>query len=569
MSALANPSAPKPAAEAAAAASVGCACTHSRTIGGVADFCRRVLPITDKTVFLSFAHARVSIEQLELWGIKLETHPQEGRTCPSLVVTQQGASEDCIISGNTHPSTANCAATNARHSPGGTRNMLEINAKLLRDQSAVFMCGEVVECLIDFIHPSLPEHKISQSNSDILENLAWATVQLHCYCNASFNEKGPHDAAANRNVGGSTSLNASNQLKGEVLHSTEPKILFCDLRLSPGEAKQFLYRETVPLNTPPTYRGIRVKYYYKITVATQRLGSTVQALNIPIRVLPLPLPQSDLDEAITLNDESNEDLAPNNPFLEKKRPPSRIEYALHYLRGVTARRRPNFFMINNKWGKVGRFCLFKSAYKLGEDIVATIDFSCGTIKCVQLSVTLQCEETELLHGAVSPPSGTPSAKEDSKGADSADVASSTAEGANEPERPKNISRVTNYSKHHEVCLGMLQTQPDFFPVRKSARNAPHVDFGSSSESTSDLMSSSSSSSFFTKLSTSSDLARGPFISTSRNSFRLRLLSTFSRLYSSLPASSSFWCTVFCCCRTALNNCTVPRVATLRSVRSRS
>ena len=51
MSALANPSAPKPAAEAAAAASVGCACTHSRTIGGVADFCRRVLPITDKTVF--------------------------------------------------------------------------------------------------------------------------------------------------------------------------------------------------------------------------------------------------------------------------------------------------------------------------------------------------------------------------------------------------------------------------------------------------------------------------------------------------------------------------------------
>uniref|UniRef100_A0A182RNN1 RAB6A-GEF complex partner protein 2 n=1 Tax=Anopheles funestus TaxID=62324 RepID=A0A182RNN1_ANOFN len=333
--------------------------------------------------------------------------------------------------------------------------MIEINAKLLRDQSAVFMCGEVVECLIDFIHPSLPEHKISQSNSDILENLAWATVQLHCYCNASFNEKSSTDAATNRNVGGSTSLNASNQLKGEVLHSTEPKILFCDLRLSPGEAKQFLYRETVPLSTPPTYRGIRVKYYYKITVATQRLGSTVQALNIPIRVLPLPLPQSDLDEAITLNDESNEDLAPNNPFLEKKRPPSRIEYALHYLRGVTARRRPNFFMINNKWGKVGRFCLFKSAYKLGEDIVATIDFSCGTIKCVQLSVTLQCEETELNSGSSS--SLTTGTKHELAGSDAADTVNSS-EAANEPERHKNISRITNYSKHHEVCLGMLQTQ---------------------------------------------------------------------------------------------------------------
>ncbi|XP_035783753.1 RAB6A-GEF complex partner protein 2-like [Anopheles albimanus] len=327
--------------------------------------------------------------------------------------------------------------------------MIEINAKLIRD--AVFMCGEVVECLIDFKHPSLPEHKISQSNSDILENLAWATVQLHCYCNSSVNERITNDAvSSNRNTTGTTSLNASNRLKGEVLHSTEPKILFCDLRLSPGEAKQFLYRETVPLNTPPTYRGIRVKYYYKITIATQRLGSTVQALNIPFRVLPLPLPQSDLDEAITLNDESNEDLAPNNPFLEKKRPPSRIEYALHYLRGVTARRRPNFFMINNKWGKVGRFCLFKSAYKLGEDIVATIDFSCGTVKCCQLSVTLQCEETELKPRAED---------EESLGdGERGENAAGTTVASTEPDRQKSVSRVTNYSKHHEVCLGMLQTQ---------------------------------------------------------------------------------------------------------------
>lgn len=80
-------------------------------------------------------------------------------------------------------------------------------------------------------------------------------MQLHCYCNASFNEKAPHDAAANRNVGGSTSLNASNQLKGEVLHSTEPKILFCDLRLSPGEAKQCTFSLN-PFFSPPLSNGI-------------------------------------------------------------------------------------------------------------------------------------------------------------------------------------------------------------------------------------------------------------------------------------------------------------------------
>ena len=152
-----------------------------------------------------------------------------------------------------------------------------------------------------------------------------------------------------------------------------------------------MFRETLPITTPPTYRGVMVKYYYKITVATQWVGSTVQALHIPIRVLPLP-PINCSDETITLNDESNEDLAPNNPFLEKKKAPSKIEYALHYLQNITARRRPNFYLISNKRGKVGRFCLFKSIYKLGEDIVGTLDFSCGTVKCVQLSVTLQCEE---------------------------------------------------------------------------------------------------------------------------------------------------------------------------------
>lgn len=42
--------------------------------------------------------------------------------------------------------------------------MIEIKAKLLRNQSAVFLCGETVEVFITFSNHSLPEHKISQSN---------------------------------------------------------------------------------------------------------------------------------------------------------------------------------------------------------------------------------------------------------------------------------------------------------------------------------------------------------------------------------------------------------------------
>lgn len=45
-------------------------------------------------------------------------------------------------------------------------------------------------------------------------------------------------------------------------------------------------------------------------------------------------------------------------------------------------------MITNTRGKVGRFCLFKSAYKLGEDIVGTFDFSVGTVTCMQVITLL-------------------------------------------------------------------------------------------------------------------------------------------------------------------------------------
>lgn len=42
--------------------------------------------------------------------------------------------------------------------------MIEINAKLVREQKTFFLCGEIVECFISFSHPTLPEHKIAQSN---------------------------------------------------------------------------------------------------------------------------------------------------------------------------------------------------------------------------------------------------------------------------------------------------------------------------------------------------------------------------------------------------------------------
>lgn len=194
-----------------------------------------------------------------------------------------------------------------------------------------------------------------------------------------------------------------------------------------------LYRDELPKTGPPTYRGVRVKYFYKITIATQRVGSKVQLLNVPVRVLPKP--DFENENAIAeICDDTNDNVAPANPFLEKKKTESYLEVILHYLQNISSRRCPNFYVITNKRGRVGRFCLFKQNYKLGEDIVGTLDFSSQTVKCVQYSVTLQCEEI---------------AKES---------VVKSGETNEESQMQESVSAVSSFTKHHEVCIGMLETQ---------------------------------------------------------------------------------------------------------------
>lgn len=48
-----------------------------------------------------------------------------------------------------------------------------------------------------------------------------------------------------------------------------------------------VYKETLPCDAPPTYRGQLLKYAYKITIGTQRLGSPTKLLRIPIMVIVL------------------------------------------------------------------------------------------------------------------------------------------------------------------------------------------------------------------------------------------------------------------------------------------
>ncbi|XP_030762146.1 RAB6A-GEF complex partner protein 2 [Sitophilus oryzae] len=300
--------------------------------------------------------------------------------------------------------------------------MIEVTAKLIRGH--VFLQGEVVECLISFSHPVSPTHKVSQSHADVFESLAWASAQIQCQCfTDSKISKYKEGLKIKQIVSGDTALSTVGGDNSRVEQFTKPKILFCDLRLSPGQSKTFVYREKILTDSPPSYRGQLVKYSYKIIIGTQRVNNPVKLLRVPIRVLPLA--EAILNEAGALCNETTEELTPTNPFLEIRQKEKPIDLALQSLQNITARRNPNFYMISNIWGKVARFCLFKPAYKLGEDIIGTFDFTIATVSCMQVSVSLQCEEE------------------------------TTLDPTNE--KSKQV-RVITFSKQHEVCLGYKYTQ---------------------------------------------------------------------------------------------------------------
>ncbi|KAM6949312.1 RAB6A-GEF complex partner protein 2 isoform 2-T2 [Aplochiton taeniatus] len=263
--------------------------------------------------------------------------------------------------------------------------MIEVVASMAR--GPVFLAGEVVECLITFTNPM--SHLSTSVSSEML---AWASAQIHCQFHASESrvalptQRNKQDVQAESD----TVLIPSRGERGQCMLDTPPKILFCDLRLDPGESKTYSYSEVVPNDGPPSFRGQSVKYVYKLTIGCQRVNSPIKLLRVPFRVLVLhgmpepPFPQ-------------DEEVAPSNPFLEEedggRRGDARpLERALDMLMITTSRRCPHLFNITNMRGKVAKFCIFKIVYRLGEDIIGTFNFSDGDIPCLQYSVSLQSEE---------------------------------------------------------------------------------------------------------------------------------------------------------------------------------
>ncbi|TRY87671.1 hypothetical protein DNTS_013618 [Danionella cerebrum] len=230
--------------------------------------------------------------------------------------------------------------------------MIDVVASMAR--GSVFLAGEVLECLITFTNPM--SHLSTSASSEML---AWASAQIHCQFHASESRVAVPTQGTKQDVQAEsdTVLIPSRGERGQCVLDTPPKILFCDLRLEPGESKTYSYSEVVPTDGPPSFRGQAVKYVYKLTIGCQRVNSPIKLLRVPFRVLVLhgmpepPFPQ-------------DEEVAPSNPFLEEeegsRRDTKPLERALDMLMITTSRRCPYMFNITNIRGKVAKFCIFKT-----------------------------------------------------------------------------------------------------------------------------------------------------------------------------------------------------------------
>ena len=85
-----------------------------------------------------------------------------------------------------------------------------------------------------------------------------------------------------------------------------------------------------------------------------------------------------------------------NPFLltpnSKESSDNPTASIISLLQEPSARRVATFYDIKNSKGRVGRLCVFKTSFRLGEDIVGLFNFAEAATQCMQYSVSLHCEE---------------------------------------------------------------------------------------------------------------------------------------------------------------------------------
>jgi RAB6A-GEF complex partner protein 2 len=351
---------------------------------------------------------------------------------------------------------------------------IQVEAEILRGScTPVFFAGETLISEIRF-------NNNSNSNSSDNQTILWACAQIDCHCHIDESKvvlsKNPlryntttltNDieiisavtpqppplataaAAAStisqQSTTATTSFQPNKDRLGISIYSSKPKILFCNLNLSSNQTKTFIYKETLPYDLVPTFRGQFAKYSYKLTIGVQKLMSATQLLRLPFRVYSLldferfilspqqqpaqlqPRPQlsptldslnEDLDVSIRTNQSDSSSLSSSitditdkevlvNPFkINQNNDDERLEYALQILEDITLKNTPsnasfyfssriyfNFrffdhkgtFNVTTQNEKIVKIILNKNSFKIGDKIIGYLDFTDSQVSCIEVS----------------------------------------------------------------------------------------------------------------------------------------------------------------------------------------
>ncbi|KAI2695317.1 hypothetical protein CBS147332_9416 [Penicillium roqueforti] len=239
------------------------------------------------------------------------------------------------------------------------------------------------------------------------------------------------------------------------LLSTSQSLLFVDLRLAPGEEQSYSFSFSLPKGLPASHKGKAIKISYNLVIGTQRPSGPnepqkVNRINIPFRVfsgvnekgdilghdLMSPyvllrdeakvqkvgpvMPVSTKNQSISRShhsaadflgfvDEILEQRARSNTLFPPGATPSRrpsveglpqmltskdvIDIAiLRSNQAVNSRRSPNRFEIAREGKRIAVVVLNRPVHRLGETIIATMDFGDATIPCYAVRASLETSE---------------------------------------------------------------------------------------------------------------------------------------------------------------------------------
>ncbi|CAG7931994.1 unnamed protein product [Penicillium olsonii] len=234
------------------------------------------------------------------------------------------------------------------------------------------------------------------------------------------------------------------------LLSTSQSLLFVDLRLAPGEEQSYSFSFSLPKGLPASHKGKAIKITYNLVIGTQRPSGPnepqkVNRINIPFRVFsggdvlghdlmspyvilrdeakvqkvgpvaPVPKNQGlskshhSATDFLGYVDEILAQRARSNTLFPPGALPSRrasvdglpqlltskdiIDFAiLRSNQAVNSRRSPNRFEIAREGKRIAVVVLNRPVHRLGETVIATLDFGNATIPCYAVRASLETSE---------------------------------------------------------------------------------------------------------------------------------------------------------------------------------